>query len=62
MPPARALPTPARGLQLDDSVITNEVNAKLTTDRDANERDVSVQTDEGVVTLTGRVETGDTTR
>lgn len=43
------------GRQIDDTVITSKLNAKLAADPDVNLRDVSVQTDEGVVTLTGRV-------
>jgi osmotically-inducible protein OsmY len=48
--------TQSPGTQIDDSWITTKVNAKLAADPDTKMTDVSVQTDEGVVTLTGRVE------
>lgn len=48
--------TETLGRQVDDSVITSKLNAKLAADPDVNMRDVAVQTDEGMVTLTGRVE------
>ena len=48
--------TQSVGRQVDDSVITTKINAKLAADEDVRMRDVAVQTEEGVVTLTGRVE------
>jgi hyperosmotically inducible protein len=48
--------TQSAGRQVDDSVITTKINAKFAADEDVRLRDVAVQTDEGVVTLTGRVE------
>lgn len=48
--------TQSVGRQIDDSVITTKINAKFAADQDVRMRDVAVQTEEGVVTLTGRVE------
>jgi osmotically-inducible protein OsmY len=48
--------TQSVGQQVDDSLITSKINAKLAADEDVEMRNISVQTDEGVVTLTGRVE------
>ncbi|HVP29161.1 MAG TPA: BON domain-containing protein [Myxococcota bacterium] len=43
------------GRQVDDSVITSKIDAKFATDPNVPLVDIAVQTDEGVVTLTGRV-------
>ena len=43
-------------VQVDDAWITAKVKSKLASDPQVNMLDVSVQTEEGVVTLTGRVE------
>src|SRR5262245_20664825 len=48
--------TQSPGTQVDDAWITTKINSKLVADPDVKMTDVSVQTDEGVVTLTGRVE------
>ena len=48
--------TQSVGRQIDDSMITTKINTKLAADQDVRMRDVAVQTEEGVVTLTGRVE------
>ena len=50
------MPHDAVGTQIDDSWITTKVNSKFAADPDIKMMDVSVQTDKGVVTLTGRVE------
>ena len=44
------------GTQVDDSAITASVKAKLAVDGDINPFNVDVDTNEGVVTLQGRVE------
>jgi osmotically-inducible protein OsmY len=41
--------------QVDDNVITSKVKAKLVADPQVNPFDVSVTTNEGIVTLSGRV-------
>lgn len=41
--------------QFDDNVITGKVKAKLAADPQVNPFNISVDTDEGIVTLTGRV-------
>jgi len=41
--------------QVDDNVITSKVKAKLVADPQVNPFDISVTTNEGIVTLTGRV-------
>jgi len=41
--------------QVDDNVITSKVTAKLVADPQVNPFDISVTTNEGIVTLTGRV-------
>ncbi|HXO21605.1 MAG TPA: BON domain-containing protein [Thermoanaerobaculia bacterium] len=43
------------GVQLKDSEITAKVKAKLATDGDINPFNIDVDTNEGVVTLQGRV-------
>jgi hyperosmotically inducible protein len=45
------------GEKLDDAKITTAVKTKLTADRMKNLVDVSVETDDGVVRLTGKVPT-----
>lgn len=45
------------GEQVADSSITARVKAKFTSDNDVKSRDISVETNEGVVYLTGRVQT-----
>ncbi len=42
--------------QMSDSSITTRVKAKFIGDNDVNSRDISVETSEGVVYLTGRVQ------
>ena len=49
------------GEKLDDAKITTAVKTKLTTDRMKNLVDVSVETNDGVVRLTGKVPTADDT-
>jgi hyperosmotically inducible protein len=44
------------GTQVDDAAITAAVKAKLTADTDINPFNIDVDTNEGVVTLQGRVE------
>lgn len=44
------------GTQVDDSAITAAVKGKLATDGDINPFNIDVDTNEGVVTLQGRVE------
>jgi hyperosmotically inducible protein len=44
------------GEQLDDAAITSQVKAKFTADGDINPFNIDVDTNEGVVTLQGRVE------
>ena len=48
--------TQSVGTQIDDSWITTKVNSKFAASSDVKMKNVSVQTDEGVVTLSGRVE------
>ena len=43
------------GTQWDDNVITSKVKAKLAADPQVNPFNISVTTNEGIVTLTGRV-------
>ena len=43
------------GTQIDDAAITAAVKAKLTADGDLNPFNIDVDTNEGVVTLQGRV-------
>ncbi|HEX2641821.1 MAG TPA: BON domain-containing protein [Thermoanaerobaculia bacterium] len=47
--------TKTAGEQLDDAGITAKVKAKLTADGDINPFNIDVDTNEGVVTLTGKV-------
>lgn len=44
------------GTQVDDAAITAAVKAKLAADMDVNPFNIDVDTNEGVVTLQGRVE------
>src|SRR5690349_15950778 len=44
------------GTQVDDAAITTAVKAKLAADGDINPFNIDVDTNEGVVTLQGRVE------
>jgi hyperosmotically inducible protein len=44
-------------MQVDDAWITTKVKSKLAADPQVSAVNVSVETDEGVVTLTGRVKT-----
>ena len=44
------------GTQVDDAAITSAVKAKLAADGDINPFNIDVDTNEGVVTLQGRVE------
>ncbi|HEX9670817.1 MAG TPA: BON domain-containing protein [Thermoanaerobaculia bacterium] len=48
--------TTTAGTQIDDAAITAAVKAKLATDGDINPFNIDVDTNEGVVTLQGRVE------
>jgi osmotically-inducible protein OsmY len=48
--------TRTAGTQVDDAAITAAVKAKLATDGDINPFNIDVDTNEGVVTLQGRVE------
>ncbi|HSJ74916.1 MAG TPA: BON domain-containing protein [Gemmatimonadales bacterium] len=48
--------TRTAGTQVDDSGITAQVKAKLAADGDINPFNIDVDTNEGVVTLQGRVE------
>jgi osmotically-inducible protein OsmY len=48
--------TQTAGTQVDDAAITAAVKAKLATDGDINPFNIDVDTNEGVVTLQGRVE------
>jgi hyperosmotically inducible protein len=48
--------TRSPGTQVDDAAITAAVKAKLATDGDINPFNIDVDTNEGVVTLQGRVE------
>ena len=47
------------GEKIDDAKITTAVKTKLTADRVKNLVDVSVETDDGVVRLTGKVPTAE---
>jgi hyperosmotically inducible periplasmic protein len=47
--------TVSPGRQLDDAAITTKVKAKLAADGDINPFNIDVDTNEGVVTLQGRV-------
>ena len=47
--------TRTAGTQVDDAAITTEVKAKLAADGDINPFNIDVDTNEGVVTLQGRV-------
>jgi hyperosmotically inducible protein len=47
--------TRTAGAQLDDATITASVKAKLAADGDVNPFNIDVDTNEGVVTLQGRV-------
>jgi len=49
--------TQSSSTQVDDAWITTKVKSKLAADPQVNAMNVSVATDEGVVTLTGRVKT-----
>ncbi|HEU4430728.1 MAG TPA: BON domain-containing protein [Myxococcota bacterium] len=49
--------TQSAGTQIDDAWITTKVKSQLAADPDVSAMNVSVETDEGVVTLTGRVKT-----
>jgi osmotically-inducible protein OsmY len=48
--------TQSPGTQVDDAAITAAVKAKLAADGDINPFNIDVDTNEGVVTLQGRVE------
>jgi osmotically-inducible protein OsmY len=48
--------TQTAGTQVDDAAITAAVKAKLVADGDINPFNIDVDTNEGVVTLQGRVE------
>ena len=48
--------TKTAGTQVDDAAITAAVKAKLAADGDINPFNIDVDTNEGVVTLQGRVE------
>jgi hyperosmotically inducible protein len=48
--------TQSPGTQIDDSWITTKVNSKLAASPEVSMMNVAVQTDEGIVTLTGRVD------
>jgi hyperosmotically inducible periplasmic protein len=48
--------TRTAGTQVDDAAITSAVKAKLAADGDINPFNIDVDTNEGVVTLQGRVE------
>jgi len=48
--------TTTTGTKIDDAAITASVKAKLATDGDINPFNIDVDTNEGVVTLQGRVE------
>lgn len=48
--------TKTTGAQVDDAAITAAVKAKLAADGDINPFNIDVDTNEGVVTLQGRVE------
>jgi len=48
--------TNTAGTKVDDAAITAAVKAKLATDGDINPFNIDVDTNEGVVTLQGRVE------
>lgn len=48
--------TRSAGTTIDDSWITTRIKSKLAADPDVRKMNVSVQTDEGIVTLTGRAE------
>jgi len=48
--------TTTPGTKVDDAVITASVKAKLAADGDINPFNIDVDTNEGVVTLQGRVE------
>lgn len=49
--------TQPAGVQMSDANITSKVKAKYIGDSDVKSLDISVTTEEGVVYLTGRVET-----
>ena len=48
--------------QIDDAAITAAVKAKFAADPEVSAIDIDVDTNEGVVTLSGRVETADQSR
>jgi osmotically-inducible protein OsmY len=48
--------------QIDDAAITAAVKAKFAGDPEVSAIDIDVDTNEGVVTLSGRVETADQSR
>jgi hyperosmotically inducible periplasmic protein len=48
--------TTTAGTQIDDAAITTAVKAKLATDGNINPFNIDVDTNEGVVTLQGRVD------
>jgi len=50
------------GMQIDDKAITTKIKAKLAADLDMNPFNVDVDTNEGVVTLQGRVKKEETRR
>jgi hyperosmotically inducible protein len=49
-------------MQIDDKAITAKIKAKLAADLDVNPFNIDVTTNEGVVTLTGRVKKEETRR
>lgn len=53
---ARDMSTETAGQYLDDATITTKVKAAFAADRVVKARDISVQTDHGIVTLTGVVD------
>jgi osmotically-inducible protein OsmY len=48
--------TRTAGTRIDDAVVTTKVKSKLAADPQVSAMNVSVDTNDGVVTLTGRVE------
>ncbi|HLF55552.1 MAG TPA: BON domain-containing protein [Thermoanaerobaculia bacterium] len=50
------------GRQIDDAVITAAIKTKLAADTDVAAHNIDVDTNEGVVTLSGRVDTRDAKR
>lgn len=50
------------GMQLDDKAISAKIKTKLAADLDVNPFNIDVTTNEGVVTLTGRVKKDETRR